>query len=643
MTTIAEFLAALAADPKDETTRLVFADWLDERGDPRAAWMRDPDLTAWSLPGFVDPFVRLIAALPTKRTARRVLFRLGPAGVPALLGALAHNERRDDIRDLLDDQIDADPRLRALRPGLDAAGSAVEEVVALGREALALLPDLVARARGDRSSGDALSRFLAQPGVSSPPVFRYVWSAGGHDDRGIASDLFEAIVRYGPDPAGVQIILSGLNDHGGFAESATAALHELGLAVVPQLIASFAQADSDSFDWWVGALTQFGPDVVPLLLDALDREFATHGDRVGGSQIWMGLEKALREMAYEKQFGEHVPLVVARMTAIAAAAPGRIWYVVTPLQACGPAALPAWPLMEPYLTSPEPHYRSAALQFRAAIGEPQALGDAIAASLADDDAEGRLRAVWSLGTLLVTAPERGYEMLPRALQDTDRAVREAVLDLLTCPTFWDGPAPVLAALRQALADPDEKVRVKALGGLVRFPAAAGEALPDLLRLLRDDPCPEVRAYAAGLILSATPPARTPAVLAAILAALRDPDALVRSSAASVLIEWGTPLPPEAIAALIERLDEPNSAGENAAWALQRQPGPPPEVVAAFVARFHGDDLAVSARSLRVLHSLGHAFTEADLPALVRVFRARELWGFATARDILARLGTTPTE
>jgi uncharacterized protein (TIGR02996 family) len=34
------FLDQLKADPTDEVTRLVYADWLEERGDPRGAWLR---------------------------------------------------------------------------------------------------------------------------------------------------------------------------------------------------------------------------------------------------------------------------------------------------------------------------------------------------------------------------------------------------------------------------------------------------------------------------------------------------------------------------------------------------------------------------------------------------------------------------
>jgi uncharacterized protein (TIGR02996 family) len=34
------FLSAIAADPSDDTNRLVYADWLEERGDPRAEYIR---------------------------------------------------------------------------------------------------------------------------------------------------------------------------------------------------------------------------------------------------------------------------------------------------------------------------------------------------------------------------------------------------------------------------------------------------------------------------------------------------------------------------------------------------------------------------------------------------------------------------
>src|SRR6516162_8267287 len=34
------FLQAIAASPNDEGPRLIYADWLDERDDPRGTWLR---------------------------------------------------------------------------------------------------------------------------------------------------------------------------------------------------------------------------------------------------------------------------------------------------------------------------------------------------------------------------------------------------------------------------------------------------------------------------------------------------------------------------------------------------------------------------------------------------------------------------
>jgi uncharacterized protein (TIGR02996 family) len=39
------FLEAIRANPRDKTARLVYADWLEERGDPRAEYLRV--LCAW--------------------------------------------------------------------------------------------------------------------------------------------------------------------------------------------------------------------------------------------------------------------------------------------------------------------------------------------------------------------------------------------------------------------------------------------------------------------------------------------------------------------------------------------------------------------------------------------------------------------
>jgi uncharacterized protein (TIGR02996 family) len=66
-------LQALAANPDDTATRLVFADWLMEHGDPRAAWVRDDELQEWMKPDAQDPLLRLLAAPDGRRGPPRRL------------------------------------------------------------------------------------------------------------------------------------------------------------------------------------------------------------------------------------------------------------------------------------------------------------------------------------------------------------------------------------------------------------------------------------------------------------------------------------------------------------------------------------------------------------------------------------------
>jgi uncharacterized protein (TIGR02996 family) len=50
-----QFLAAIAADPRDAALRQVYADWLEERGDPRGEFIRLED-AARQHPVFADGY-----------------------------------------------------------------------------------------------------------------------------------------------------------------------------------------------------------------------------------------------------------------------------------------------------------------------------------------------------------------------------------------------------------------------------------------------------------------------------------------------------------------------------------------------------------------------------------------------------------
>lgn len=68
------FLDALEATPHDDTTWLVYADWLEDRGDPRAVWLRGvADLARGAVPSAdlltVARQLRLATGLPADWTA----------------------------------------------------------------------------------------------------------------------------------------------------------------------------------------------------------------------------------------------------------------------------------------------------------------------------------------------------------------------------------------------------------------------------------------------------------------------------------------------------------------------------------------------------------------------------------------------
>ncbi len=88
------FIAALAADPSDRTAALVFADWLEEHGDPRGSMLRIDEVRAWMRPKYGNPIPTLLAALESGKQitqASRALSLIGEAAVPALVALLTHN------------------------------------------------------------------------------------------------------------------------------------------------------------------------------------------------------------------------------------------------------------------------------------------------------------------------------------------------------------------------------------------------------------------------------------------------------------------------------------------------------------------------------------------------------------------------
>jgi uncharacterized protein (TIGR02996 family) len=180
----AQFVAAIAASPDDALLLRAFADWLEERGDRRAPWVRltgvrSRRMREWMGPAFEDPIPKMIAALKKGRrvmAVRHAAEEVGAAMVPELIALLKHERpdtRRQAIWCLRRIGKAASEALPALMEALkDAdsgvrgqAGTAIKEIGARkGREA----PAGGAEASGSDATNEAFDGLVARLGDADP-------------------------------------------------------------------------------------------------------------------------------------------------------------------------------------------------------------------------------------------------------------------------------------------------------------------------------------------------------------------------------------------------------------------------------------------------------------------------------------------
>jgi uncharacterized protein (TIGR02996 family) len=230
----------------DDVARLAYADWLEERGDPRAPWVRDPDLFRWMLPGGDDPAPRLFAAIeagndPEAREARAVLPLMGSAVVPALM--------------------------EGVRGGAAWAGQALG---AMAREAVRpVLPELLA--------------LVARGGEQTLGPAALALRAGGPG----AAPALPALIQMLPAEA------SGYTNNDELADGAAGVIAAIGpkaIDAVPRLVNLLVCRSSA-----VAALVAIGPAAVPVILD--------ESERLARSQL-PAVATALEELA-----SDQVPLL----------------------------------------------------------------------------------------------------------------------------------------------------------------------------------------------------------------------------------------------------------------------------------------------------------------------------------------------
>jgi vesicle coat complex subunit len=190
-------------------------------------------------------------------------------------------------------------------------------------------------------------------------------------------------------------------------------------------------------------------------------------------------------------------------------------------------------------------------------------------ALNDDDNGVR----WAAHDALKELGAGAVPSLVRALRDRNAQVRAEAAEAFF--VIGSNAKDALPDLIAAFNDPDDTVRVKAMGALKYFDHEKSlAALPTLLAIARADPNGHVRAVAvetAGMFS----PLEMERVTPAILQSLKDQDAEVRTEAAEALgklaryrVMHGKSFPQEAISALKEALNDPNKdVRDEAAEAL----------------------------------------------------------------------------
>ena len=168
-------------------------------------------------------------------------------------------------------------------------------------------------------------------------------------------------------------------------------------------------------------------------------------------------------------------------------------------------------------------------------------GDPAARSLSElqsPSPRAREKAALNLGAMVVPGDSEAVSALVGALGDTSPRVRSQAAHSLV---FFHKKVTedVVAVLVDSLADEDRHARRIALGALYHADPAARDAIPGLLKLLKDDDAP-VRATAVFALSAVTPDGdSTPVPM--IKLALGDKDPVVRFNAALILAyHWRDP-------------------------------------------------------------------------------------------------------
>jgi uncharacterized protein (TIGR02996 family) len=322
----AAFLAAIAENPDDPAYRLVFADWLEERGDPRGEWLRDPKLAPWMGLECEHPLRRLMESISfpnlalNHRQALAAIGELGPRGeeaVPRLVELLP----RSDFPTLLSKTLGKIGR-SAVKPLIEMLSSddpfappiAALTLGRIGHAAIEALPILIEGASGKHGSSRIAFRersieaigMIGPAAASAIPVLIDATTDRELYIRWLAADAL-GLVGYHEDS--LQALIKLLTDPArGVQSAAIRAIGRFGsrsLPALPVLTSLCRRADPYVQEAVCEALGSIGPEASVLIPELLNFLESTN------NYLRLKAALALAKLGYEDQIVEETLQVLA--------------------------------------------------------------------------------------------------------------------------------------------------------------------------------------------------------------------------------------------------------------------------------------------------------------------------------------------
>lgn len=281
--------------------------------------------------------------------------------------------------------------------------------------------------------------------------------------------------------------------------------------------------------------------------------------------------------------------------------------------------------------------RREAVRLLGVMREKEAARDEFAKGLDSTDPAERLAAVRAIAKLNSRTKAIGHSLC-KALADESDAVRHAAAEQLR---YIASPSMAFAVepLCRALSDANPFSREFVLIALGKIGPKAAAAVPALLDFLKREPAPTEGERKAALESLLALGVRTPEVLGALLAALRDPATMQLVS--RTIQEWGE-LPPSAVPGLLAVIRRPLSERWypewQAAWvaihALARVRPRPPELMTELRAQLATENAPHAAQVLAELGPEAAAF----LPDLIAAFSRSDYRSDQALAQIARTLG-----